>query len=151
MTDITDIIEELTGKDNEKAFRKTREITAESEQSPKYYTYLSEFASLLTHEKSYVRVRAFILCCSQARWDTKGSIRELLPLMLVLLHDPKPTIVRQCLKALKEAVIFLPELSNTVRKELLSIDPNRYQDSMSTLISNDINSLLEILGNEIQA
>ena len=67
------IIKELTDKDDKKAFALTKEIAAASESSAKYYPYLETFASLLNDKKSYIRTRAFILCCSQARWDEEGK------------------------------------------------------------------------------
>jgi len=57
----------LTDKDDNIAYAKTKEIVAESEKSDEYYKYLNDFASMLDNEKSYVRTRAFILICSQAR------------------------------------------------------------------------------------
>ncbi len=73
---MSSIITALQDKDDKKAFEKTKEIAAESEFSDKYYTYLEEFAVLLTNPKSYIRVRAFILCCSQAKWDKDGKLKK---------------------------------------------------------------------------
>ena len=54
--------------------------------------------------------------------------------MLKLLHDEKPTVVRQSLNALKEIVVFRPELSKTIENELGKIDISGYKDSMIPLI-----------------
>ncbi len=61
---MTDLVSELIDKDGQKAFARTREIASASEFSDEYYGYLDIFAYLLSHKKSYIRTRAFILCCS---------------------------------------------------------------------------------------
>ena len=139
------IIKELTSKDDKKAFARTKEIAAASESSPKYYSSLELFASLLNDKKSYIRTRAFILCCSQARWDDEGKLKQLLPLLMSLFHDAKPTVVRQCLNAAKEIVVFRPELGETINAELDRIDLTCYKDSMVELIRADIAALKELI------
>lgn len=139
------IIKELTNKDDKKAYARTKEIVAESELSPKYYSSIELFASLLNDKKSYIRTRAFILCCSQARWDDKGKLKQMLPALMALFHDAKPTVVRQCLNAAKEIVVFRPELSETINAELNRIDLAGYNDSMVELIRADIAALKELI------
>ena len=142
---MSNLIEELTDKDDKKAYARTKEIAAASEFSPEYYSRLEVFASLLKNEKSYIRTRAFILCCSQARWDTEGKLKDLMPALMLLLHDPKPTVVRQCLNAVKEMVVFRPELRESIRKELERMDLSEYKESMSGLIQADITELRELI------
>ena len=136
-----DLIVELTDKDDNKAYARTKEIAAASELSPECYSTLESFASLLTDKKSYIRTRAFILCCSQARWDSEGKLKQLLPELLALFHDTKPTVVRQCLAASKEIAVFRPELGEAINSELNQIDTSRYKDSMANLIRADIEEL----------
>ena len=140
-----DLIEELTSKDDKAAYALTKEIAAASELSPEYYSCIDLFASLLNNKKSYIRARAFILCCCQARWDKEGKLKEQMPAMLRLFHDPKPTVVRQCLNAAKEIVVFRPELGESIRKELDSIDISGYKESMSGLIYADMAELRELI------
>lgn len=135
----------ITDADDKAAYKNTKKIASESEFSDKYYNNLAEFASLLDDKKSYVRVRAMILCCSQARWDTEGQLSFYLPRMLRLLHDEKPTVVRQSLNALKEVVVFRPELSDTIERELNRTDTPKYKDSMLELIRKDIAELSELI------
>lgn len=139
------ILIDITDKDDKKAYAKTKEIAAASEFSPEYYPYLEVFASLLADKKSYIRIRAFILCCSQARWDDGGKIQILLPQMMTLFHDPKPTVVRQCLNAVKEVIVFRPELNCRIKEELVKIDPSKYKDSVAPLIQKDIKEVYELL------
>lgn len=141
---MSSIIAALKDKDDKKAFEKTKEIAAESEFSSKYYTYLEEFAVLLTNPKSYIRVRAFILCCSQAKWDKDGKLQKILPQLFQLLHDDKPTVVRQCLNAIQEIAVYRPELCGNIKDELAKIDLSKYKSNMAALIQKDINNLLEV-------
>lgn len=134
----------LKDKNDKNAYALTKEIAAASESSPEFYPFLEDFASLLGDEKSYVRTRAFLLCCSQARWDTEGKLKEILPQMLPLLHDPKPTVVRQCLNAIKEVIRFCPELRAAVREELGKMELSQYRDSMIPLIRKDISEVLNL-------
>lgn len=130
---------------NEAAYAAAKRIAAESESSDKFYKYIPEFAKLLGHKKSYVRIRALILCCSQARWDNAGIIAKYLPQILPLIHDEKPTVVRQSLNALKEVVEFRPELCEMIEYELGKIDISGYKDSMIPLIKKDIAELRELI------
>ena len=140
-----DIINELTNKDDTKAYARTKEIAAASEASPAYYSCLELFASLLNDKKTFIRTRAFILCCSQARWDDEGKLKQLLPTLMALFHDTKPTVVRQCLAAAREIVVFRPELNETIKAELDQIDLSCYKDSMANLIRADIAELRELI------
>ena len=140
-----DLIEELTDKDDKKAYARAKEIAAVSEFSPEYYSKIEVFASLLNDKKSYIRTRAFILCCSQSRWDKEGKLKELMPALMALFHDSKPTVVRQCLNAAKEIVAFRPELCESIRKELDSLNLSEYKESVSGLIQADIAGLRELI------
>jgi len=135
----------LTEKDDKAAYEFTKQVAATSEFSPEYYEHLDEFASLLDNEKSYVRTRAFILCCSQSRWDGEGRIEKILPKMLPLLNDPKPTVVRQCLNAIQEVVVFRPELRSMIRKGISEIEISKYKDSVFPLIQKDIAAVAQLL------
>ena len=138
------LIKQITQEDDKAAYTKTKEIAAESEISKKYYKYLDDFASLLNDEKSYIRTRAFILCCSQAKWDD-GKLIKVLPSMVKLFSDPKPTVVRQSLEAIKKVVVYCPKLRSTILKSIKSIDLSIYKDSMVPLIKKDIESLIALI------
>lgn len=139
------IIKQLTDDDDKKAFSFMKEIVAKSEQSAEYYPYFEDFAALLQDSKSYIRTRAFILCCSQARWDTEGKIEKIMPELMALLFDSKPTVVRQCLNAIKELIVFRSELRPQIRIAIDSMDIGQYKESMSPLIQNDIERVLELM------
>ena len=141
----SEIICVLQGKDDKKAYDLSKEILAMSAFSEKYYSYFEEFLSFLTSKSSYVRTRGLQLCCAQARWDMEGKLQRALPDMLELLHDEKPTVVRQCLGALHEVACYRPELCERILKELHSIDLSKYKDSMSPLIQKDIHALRKVV------
>lgn len=65
--------------------------------------------------------------------------------MLTLFHDAKPTVVRQCLAATKDIVVYRPELCGMIHAELDLIDLSLYKDSMSNLIRADIAPLRDLI------
>jgi hypothetical protein len=104
-----------------------------------------EILGLLNTKSSYVRTRGFVLCCAQARWDEGGKLQKALPTMLALLHDDKPIVVRQCLAALHEVVLYRSELREAIKAELGAIDFSRHKESMSPLIKKDVEELLNLI------
>lgn len=144
-----DIIKEITQKDDNLAYAKVKEIVEASKLSNDYYQFFDDFSMLLNDSKSYIRTRGFILYCVQARWDDE-RIKKALPSMVKLFNDSKPTVVRQCLQAIKEVVIYLPDLCPDILKSLQSIDLFQYKDSMSPLIKKDIESVIELINQQLQ-
>ena len=139
------LLDMLLNDNDEIAYKTTKEIAAESEFSDTYYKYIPEFVEFLNHKKSYVRIRALILCCSQARWDNEGIIAKYLPQMLQLIRDEKPTVVRQSLNALQEVVVFRPELCEAILVELEKMEITKYKDSMIGLIQKDVEELKDLI------
>ncbi|MGN1399798.1 MAG: hypothetical protein ACI4WG_07370 [Erysipelotrichaceae bacterium] len=142
---MNNLIDRLQDKDDKKAYHLAKQIIIASAAGDEYYPYFADFLSMIKAESSYVRTRGFILCCAQARWDNQGKLENALDEMLVLLHDKKPTVVRQCLAALCEVVLFIPELSDKVKKEVDQIDLTAYKDTMTPLIKKDIAELRKVL------
>ncbi len=139
-----ELLDRLQDKNDKKAYAFSKEIIAKSTASDAYYAYFDDFVSLMTSSSSYVRTRGFILCCAQARWDTEGKIQNALPAMMALLYDKKPTVVRQCLSALREVILFRPELSEKICEAVQKIDLSHYKDSMAPLIKKDADALLKL-------
>ncbi|HQO00547.1 MAG TPA: SufBD protein [Bacilli bacterium] len=140
-----EIIIALQDKDDKKAYELSKVISAKSAESDEFYTYFDDFIDLLIHPSSYVRTRGFCLACAQARWDTKDKLKNNLDLMLKMLHDDKPTAVRQCLAALHGVILFKPELCKVIRQELKKIDLSKYKDTMAPLIKKDIDALVKMI------
>lgn len=139
------LLHALQDKDDKKAYAFSKKISAESAAADTYYAHFEDFASLLDAKSSYVRTRGFTLCCAQARWDSEGKLERAFPSMCKLLHDDKPTVVRQCLGALHEVVLYRAELCEAIKTELEYIDLSKYKDSMVPLIQKDRKELLKIM------
>ena len=140
-----DILRKLTDRNEKASYELAKHIGAESAQSDKYLKMIPMFAELLQDKNSYVRTRAFFLICNQARWANNGQIETILEKMLLLLNDPKPTVVRQCLGALHEVILFRPELSDIIEHAVEEINLSKYKDSMRPLIEKDIAELQKLL------
>ncbi|MDD6807044.1 MAG: GNAT family N-acetyltransferase [Oscillospiraceae bacterium] len=139
------VIHRLQDKDDKKAYAYFKEVVAMSAKSNKYYCFFEEFASLIKEKSSYVRTRGFILCCAQAKWDADGKMVQSLPSLLEFLQDEKPTVVRQCLSALNELILYRPELSEMIKSAVEQIDLSKYKDSMVPLLKKDMELLLNAM------
>ena len=140
-----EILRKLTDRDDKTAYEFAKQLSVESTGSDRYLAMIPMFAELLQDKSSYVRTRAFILICNQARWANDGQLAAVFDQMCLLLNEPKPTVVRQCLSALREVVLFRPELSDKIENALTEIDVSKYKDSMSSLILKDVDELRNLL------
>ena len=140
-----EILSKLRDKNDKAAYEFAKQIGVESSASDKYLRLIPSFAGMLQDKSSYVRVRAFILICNQARWANDGQVEAVFDQMLPLLNDSKPTVARQCLNALREVVLFRPELSGKIKNALAEVDLSKYKDSMLPLIEKDIAALRSLL------
>lgn len=138
---MSEILKRLNDKDDKAAYEFAKEIGAESVESDKYLNMIPAFVEMLNAKSSFVRARGFILICGQARWADDGQIDSVFDQMQPLLNDPKPTVVRQCLNALREVIIFRPEMAAKIEKAVSEIDFGKYKGSMSSLIQKDIANL----------
>lgn len=136
-----ELLKRLTDKDDKKAYELTKQLCAESAITDKYLGMIPVFVSMLHDKSSYVRTRGFILICNQARWADRSQISAVFDQMVVLLKDTKPTVVRQCLKALHEVILYRPELSKKIEEAVSEIELSKYKESMSHLIESDIEEL----------
>ena len=140
-----EILRKLTDRDDKTAYEFAKQLSVESTGSDRYLAMIPMFAELLQDKSSYVRTRAFILIFKQARWANEGQLVAVFDQMCLLLNEPKPTVVRQCLSALREVVLFRPELSDKIENALTEIDVSKYKDSMSSLILKDVDELRNLL------
>ena len=139
------VIEKLTDKDDKKAYGYAKDIAAKSAVTNQYYELFDDFIELLNDKNSYVRTRGFCLACAQARWDKDGKLEESFDKWSRLLNDEKPTVVRQCLAALHEVILYRPELCGIIKEAVMGIEIDRYKDSVSPLIKKDAKELLSIM------
>ena len=108
----------LKDKDDKAAYEYSKILRAESAESDKYLHMIPEFAGMLDDKSSYVRTRAFLLICNQARWAKDGQLAEFFGRMSALLYDSKPIVVRQCLQALHEVALYRSEMSDMINNDI---------------------------------
>lgn len=140
-----EIIDALKDKNDKRAYEFAKELSAKSAETKEYYELFDEFIGMLGEKSSYVRARGFCLACTQARWDCDGKLDASFDKLSILLNDEKPTVVRQCLSALHEVVLYRPELCEKISSAVKNIDLSRYKDSMSPLIKKDAEELLRMM------
>lgn len=140
--DIEIMMLKLHGKATKENFAALEELERRSEQSNALYPYIRMFLEMIGSEKYEIRVRGFRLLCKQARWDTEHIIDENLGVILTVLNDEKPTVVRQALAALHDLVPYKKELHEAIWEKVSAIDCFRYRDTMQGLILKDMQSLL---------
>lgn len=143
--DREEVLNKLKDKDDKVAYEFAKLIGAESAESDKYYGLFYDFLEMLDDKSSYIRTRGFCLACNQARWDDEGKLEVAFDKMSLLLNDEKPTVVRQCIGALHEVVLYKPELCERIRAAVMAIDLSRYKDSMAPLIKKDGEELLKMI------
>lgn len=119
-----EILRKLTDKNDKTAYEFAKQLGVESVESDRCLAMIPMFAELLQDKSSYVRTRAFVLICNQARGANDGQLAVVFDRMLLLLNDPKPTVVMQCLNALHEVALFRPELSDKIENALAEMDVN---------------------------
>jgi len=140
-----DIIEKLLSLDDKSAYEMTKKLVEESEKSNAHYGEFDGFSSLISSNKTYVRTRGMLLCLAQAKWDSEGKLKELLPKMFDILSVDKPTVVRQVLGKLCFVAENRPELRSFIAEGLNKIDITQYKDTMAPFIKKDIENLLSLL------
>lgn len=140
-----ELIEMLYNKDDKIAYDALKQLENISEKNNEIYLYINEFIDMLNNEKSFIRVRGFILICKNAKWDNKNQINININKILAILEDKKPTSVRQYLKAIQDIVRNKPELKKQIKEKLLNFNYLQYADSMQSLIFNDIDKLIKLI------
>lgn len=138
-----ELIDELAGKDAKRGYQLMLELEAQSFQSDALYRLFDEFVGLTGYSSSLVRTRGFRLAVAQAQWDEQGKIASRFSGLAAMLHDDKPTAVRQCLSALHRAVELRPQLAPLVTAELDRVDVSKYAPSMAPLVAQDVAALRE--------
>lgn len=119
------------------------ELEVLTTESDELYICFDELLEMLNNEKTSVRVRAFRLICSLAKWDKENKIEGNIDYILKELDESASTSVRQCLNKLNLILIYKPELSYIVEKKLKNLELSKYNESMQSLIKRDIASILE--------
>lgn len=141
-------IDKLYEKDTSEIYKYLQELERLSDESSLLYPYIDKLMEMVSDERYVVRVRGFRLVCKQAKWDKDNKINDHFKEILDILHDEKPTAVRQALAALKDIVLYKSELHEELKEQLSNINYMGYRDTMQGLILKDINQLLVLMNQE---
>ena len=139
------LIEELLNKDDIKAYTVFKETVDKCNESNEYYQYFDEFLSFLDNKSAFVRVRGFILCFKETKWDTDGKLDIALDKLLMIFKDDKPSVVRQSINGLIDMPDVLSKYHVKISQALDMIELDKYKDTVKPLIVKDIERLLEEL------
>lgn len=133
------------GKETWDIWREFQEIESSIDESKMLYEYFEDIKKMLLDEKSHIRMRGFRIICKLSKWDRDNKINNVIDILLNVLDDEKPTIVRQCLASLNCLLLYKTDLSNKIENKLKKMDLSKYKDSMKPLIQKDIDYILNQL------
>lgn len=137
-------IKKLEDIDDISAYDTFKLFMEESDKNENIYKHINYLFELLGNKRSYVKVRAALLICRNAKWDKDNYINiKNIDLLLNLLYDEKPTVVRQVLKGLNDLIIYKKKLIPIIKIKVLMIEYNSYKDTMSNLSKKDIDNLCD--------
>ena len=145
MDNISEAVNGLYNKDDKAAYQCLKALILASEQDNRVYQFFDTFADMLDSDNSYIRTRGLLLISANARWDTDYKIDEIIDKYLSHIVDDKPITARQCIKALPNIAKYKPDLIDDILSALKKADPQRYADSMQSLIHNDIRVALKAI------
>ena len=145
MNNTAELITGLFDKNDKTAYKCLKELISASEQGNGVYQYFDTFADMIDNENSYVRTRGLLLISANAKWDADYKIDEIIDRYLSHIMDDKPITARQCIKALPNIAKYKPDLIDDIRAALSKANPQRYADSMRSLVRNDINAALKMI------
>ena len=103
------IVAKLTPKDDKYACSFADKIISESQETDEWYKYFDDFASLLSHPKSFVRNQALYILASNAQWDEKNRFDFIFSDFLAHVTDEKSITARQCIKSLAQGGAATPQ------------------------------------------
>lgn len=142
----SNLIKMLYEKDTPEAYANLKNLEALSDASSELYVYFNEFFDMAKNEKYGVRVRGFRLLCKQSKWDTENKIDSHIDEILSYINDDKPTAVRMKLEALGYMLESKKNLRNKILSFLKQFDYERFPESTSHLIKNDLSKLINTYG-----
>ena len=133
------------GKETWDIWRKFQEIESSIDESKLLYEFFDDIKKMLLDEKSYIKMRGFRIICKLSKWDNDNKINNIIDILLQVLNDEKPTIVRLCLSLLNNLLLYKIDLSEKVENKLKKLDLSKYKDTMKPLIKKDIDFILKQL------
>jgi len=145
MDNISELVNGLFDKNDKAAYKCLKELISASKQDNGVYQFFDTFADMIDNENSYVRTRGLLLISANAKWDTDDKIDEIIDKYLCHIVDDKPITARQCIKALPDIANYKPNLVDDIRTALNKANPQRYSESMQSLVYNDIREALKTI------
>ena len=133
------------GKETWDIWKKFQEIESSIDESKLLYEYFDDIKNMLLDEKSHIKMWGFRIICKLSKWDKDNKIKNIIDILLQVLDDEKPTIVRLCLSSLNDLLLYKIDLKEKVENKLKSMDLSKYKDSMKPLIQKDIDCILSQL------
>lgn len=146
MDNIIGLVNGLLDKNDKAVYKCLKELLSISEQDNRVYQYFDTIADMIDNENSYIRTRGLLLISANAKWDVDYKIDEIIDKYLRHIMDDKPITARQCIKALPNIAEHKPELIADIVSALQKANPQRYADSMQSLIYGDIRAAIKMIG-----
>ena len=145
MDDTSELINGLFDKNDKAAYKCLKELISASEKDNGVYQFFNTFAEMIDSDNSYIRTRGLLLISANAKWDIDFKIDEIIDKYLRHVMDDKPITARQCIKALPAIAKSKPDLVADILTALRKANPQRYADSMQSLVYNDIKAALKTI------
>lgn len=141
-------INALFSKNNKLACDELHYLMGQSIQTNENYQYMDIFSEMLHDESNKICLRGALLICANARWDIDNKIDRVIDELLMHVEDEKPTSSRQFIKSLGNVILHKKELIPTIKEKLENVDFSKYKESMSTLLTRDVQLLLKYIDEE---
>lgn len=145
MDNMMELVIGLLDKNDKTAYKCLKELMSASEQDNRVYQYFDTIADMINNENSYVRTRGLLLISANAKWDIDYKIDEIIDSYLQHIMDVKPITARQCIKALPNIAKYKPDLAADIVSALHKANPQRYADSMQSLVYGDIRTAIKMI------
>ena len=142
---IAETFELLFDKNNNVAYKALQELQKQCEETDCVYPYMDRLSDMLDSDNSYIRTRRLTLLAYNAKWDKDYKIDEVIDKYLKHITDVKPITARQCIKLLPIIAKHKPELKSDILSTLHKADISIYEDSMQSLVYNDIQKSLKVI------
>ena len=145
MDNLSELVNGLFDKNDEAAYKCLKELLSVSEQDNGVYQFFDTFADMIDNYNSYIRTRGLLLISANAKWDIDYKIDEIIDKYLRHIMDDKPITARQCIKTLPNIAKCKPDLIDDILAALNKANPQRYTDSMQSLVYADIRAALKAI------
>lgn len=144
--EIEKLVSDLRQQDSRRAYESLKVLEQKSREDALVYSFLNDFIQMMEDENSYLRNRGLQLIAANARWDEDNKIDEAIDEYLKHIMDEKPITARQCIQALPEIAQYKEGLKADIIEALQCAKPERYRESMVSLVRKDIAEALQKIG-----